>query len=805
MPETVTFWETKIAAFLHDTPSKATDIAGHYERAAAAMVRACLSDEAAFDHSADHTAAAADRVPFPRNQIKCSFDGSEGNPFRHPLDGTRTHPFDVPFQSANLAEETEQVTQPNAFTMPAGWPDAEQARAKFFMHWRLWQKHAVERDHRFAFIPADTRIPDHTIWNHVAVTSAMATAGSTPAFLKFHLSPVQPFIASARSTRDLWSGSFLISWLMMTGLKRLSELTGPDAVIFPNLYGQPLFDVMWKKELWDCIKTADGATSIWESFTHAKDSLTTPNLPNVFLALVPSAQAAELAQEVETAIRDEWQRIAEAVLKAVSGVDENLFRAQVAAHWTISWQTTPWPATLDETEKICAALPEKDILDRFQKFRNLFEVEMPVKHRDRRYYTDDTKTTLNNVGAAWSLLVALNAWQLDAVRHTGVFDKWPGGPDAKDALNGREEGLTSGENIEDWGDHKEPAGATTIIKRLWHEAYLRSEWSDVFTNNRFFSMPNTVKVAGSASSYFAILALDGDDMGKFVSGAKAPPLLSQLAPPAQEYFEGYECAKRLQRPLHPSYHLQFSQALSNFALHVVPGIIREYDGHLLYAGGDDVLAMLPAANALACADALQKAFAQPFGTTGYDDSGKPIDIILPGATASVGISLCHERSPLQDAVRAAQANEKRAKRLSAQKNAFAVSVFKRSGEISEWEARFAGGAAVAALQAILNGMAEEVISAKFPHKLLELVAPFQADRVEDADEFPVKEVFLADLAMAIDRQRGKKWNRDGGEAIREAIEAYLDTLEGEPSEVLRHLTGLLTVAAFLARQQGEPS
>ncbi len=34
------------------------------------------------------------------------------------------------------------------------------------------------------------------------------------ALLKVQIGPVQEFIAQARSTRDLWSGSFLISWMM---------------------------------------------------------------------------------------------------------------------------------------------------------------------------------------------------------------------------------------------------------------------------------------------------------------------------------------------------------------------------------------------------------------------------------------------------------------------------------------------------------------------------------------------------------------------------------------------------------------
>ena len=104
-------------------------------------------------------------------------------------------------------------------------------RARFFAHWRLWQKHASERDYRFAFLPADTRIPDHTIWTHMQVVSALAgcAASDDPAgapkaaFLKFQLGPVQDFIAAARSIRDLWSGSYLLSWLMAAGIKALSR------------------------------------------------------------------------------------------------------------------------------------------------------------------------------------------------------------------------------------------------------------------------------------------------------------------------------------------------------------------------------------------------------------------------------------------------------------------------------------------------------------------------------------------------------------------------------------------------------
>ena len=198
-----------------------------------------------YDYEADWFAAAADRIPFPASResgLTCAFDGVR-NRFRHPLRGTDTLRFPREIESDELGTEIEQHAQPGGLSLPSNWDEATKCRAAYFAHWRLWKHRAERADHRFAFLPADTRIPDHTIWNHLPLVSALASCGDRASFLKLQLGPVQEFISQARSTRDLWSGSFLLSWLMASGLRRLSELAGPDAVIFPSLHGQPLFDL----------------------------------------------------------------------------------------------------------------------------------------------------------------------------------------------------------------------------------------------------------------------------------------------------------------------------------------------------------------------------------------------------------------------------------------------------------------------------------------------------------------------------------------------------------------------------------
>lgn len=99
-------------------------------------------------------------------------------------------------------------------------------------------------------------------------------------------------------------------------------------------------------------------------------------------------------------------------------------------------------------------------------------------------------------------------------------------------------------------------------------------------------------------------------MGQWVSGVKAAPLVNSLADEAADYLRknwnlelGVPEADRTQRPLSPGYHAALSDALANFSLYCAGPIVRAFAGQLLYAGGDDVVAMVPTRNALDCGQA----------------------------------------------------------------------------------------------------------------------------------------------------------------------------------------------------------
>lgn len=915
-------------------------------------------DQERYPRLPDWEASAADRLPFPRSQAartSCVFDGKRAR-FHHPLGGGDQGPLLLEFPSelpdVGVLEGEESRVQPVlAEEGLQAWPEGEKARARFFAHWRLWRQFAREKDWRFSYLPADTRIPDHTIWHHMQVTSALAGCALSndphvplrPAFLKLQIGPVQDFISAARSTRDLWSGSYLLSWLMARGLWTLAWEVGPDSVMFPSLWQQPLFDLQGRDKLWEQISLSSrpGAGTCWEAIKPDPSAALTPNLPNVFLALVPADRAEELARMVEKSIRKEFKTIASKVWGACDEAglcaDEGaITRAERKARFddqinkllSVSWQITPWPGTLDDclnqVPGFSPDMPVSEALKRVETIRKMAEKLLPPDHRDSRYYQNSGKpdydisepARLKNRGLAWSVLLAHNAWEIDAVRQLRPFEGRPGGwsvgtSNNKDHLNGKDEAVAGGdiwcERTQKAGGfwpnlfkHTDWLGAATLVKRVWHKAYLGPEWG-IPNEGRDFKMPNVHGLAAHApfsddekeepaagEKYFAVLAFDGDKIGEWVSGKRTPRIRHQLADYSDaggverhgmlEYFEresnpdnSGEGSLRQRmaafldehRAVSPSYHLQFSEALGNFALRCVAPIVEAYDGRLIYAGGDDVLALLPADTALACAADLNRAFqgrspamsvrpANPVDGTPTDDPNfgegilgsptngfitdrtipcdleSPVPLVVPGpaATASVGIAMAHFKSPLQDVVRAAKSAEKRAKN-KAGRNAIAVSIFKRSGEITEWECPWEGRG-LDLYQEILRRLKSGALSGRFPHRVCQLLSPYlvrhaEAKGTQPVAGFPVAEIIQREFLAATERQSGPHALRENEAALMPMLGSYLakmtevakephnhDNTGASPKDpgtvtvtqrLLESVIGLCTCVAFAARNE----
>ena len=441
----------------------------------------------------------------------------------------------------------------------------------------------------------------------------------------------------------------------------------------------------------------------------------------------------------------------------------------------------------------------------------------------------------------------------------------------KDALTGREEAVAGGE---EWSNRANNAkefwpslfkkgdwvSASTLVKRVWHRAYLEKVWG-LKTDSKGFPMPNTQGIAahqpeqdcGDAETvedeahsekYFAVLAFDADEIGKWVSGEKTPPFSTQLADyrdgsnaqrfGSRPYFDKpqFEDFLKARRPLSPSYHLQFSEALSNFAMLCARPIVEAFDGRLIYAGGDDILALLPADSALGCSEALRLAFTgrevkapdgkvlfhspQP-GFLSSDrwkddhDRGRPIPFLAPGPAtdASVGIAIAHFKAPLQDVVRAARAAEKRAKNQLDRK-AVAVTLFKHSGETIEWGCKWDGGG-LGLYRAIAVALESEELSSKFPYRVIELLDPYLTQhtglsKTKPTPEFEAlaDEIIQREFAVVCGRQRGPAWTNEVTERLLCLLAEYVRRLD-EPVKKLRDVIGLCQTVAFAHRTRDNDS
>ena len=908
------YWRRKLSAFLHDSPDKVIDLLDHEGRARSlAQAEGFALSETARKES-DHAASAADRLPWPRSKIgdeilcRSEFDATD-KAFRHLL-GQAALRFEKDFKTALQALDVSHTTKPVIVS--------DDPQAAFLTVWRFWQNWASAKDERFAFLPAETRLPDHTIWNHLSVTSALqgcyggsqkewieaaarnqdAPPPDRPAFLLFSLGPVQEFIAAARNTRDLWSGSYLLSYLIGSALCRIALDFGPDHVLYPNLLNQPILDLLLRKELWDHVKTASG-DELWQAFGYyseaGKRRLLTPSFPNRFLAVLPSQMtehpdwksdsdgrtgASCYAAYLAEIIRKQLGRIAESVADHLNrlGTDFNRkrFLEQSQRLLEIHWQVLDWPNSLSEVRDLAENLPGNDVNHPNAALNGIIEMvqRMPAQHRDSRYFTDrdvgwdERPGRLKQPAVGWSALIAVSAWRLESVKATRAFNAWANGgwrtgiDRNKDSLTGKEETClivpTDERTARDWSSQLagnqhflkpgDRLGAATLLKRFWHLSWLCIEHAFELSD---FAMPNTRSIAahepyntnadeegGSEDElkYFAVLALDGDQIGKWISGVNCPPLRSQLSREAADYFGKHGNAAFLdeRRPLSPSFHLQFSELLGNFSLHCARRIVEAFDGRLVYTGGDDVLAMLPADTALECARALRAAFrgektlselakgivppgnskqrksdrrtrlfdveqegfvkltkdASPGGSGAVagllsDPVTFPIAVPGPAADCSVGIAIAHFKAPLQDVVRAAQTAQKRAKRrLEAGglgRGAVAVTLFKRSGETIEWGGKWDSGG-LEFYRAIAGAMDAEQLSGRFPYRVIELLSPYiteatslvrQKKTVRQVGNFSAKQVIEREFSHALGRQRGPKFPADA-----KARDKFMDNLTG---------------------------
>lgn len=173
---------------------------------------------------------------------------------------------------------------------------ADDPRRAFLRLWRELPEEVPE----VLEAPAHFGQPCYSLFEAASVASAMAGAWPEPALVLFTVGGVQEYLVSSRRTQDFWMGSFLISWLSWQALRVGVERLGPDAVIMPHLWGQPLVDrEIFKRDV-------------------SAEKMRVANLPNRFTLFAPVEEAEKLAREMEEALRRGLEEASEAVRTVLS-------------------------------------------------------------------------------------------------------------------------------------------------------------------------------------------------------------------------------------------------------------------------------------------------------------------------------------------------------------------------------------------------------------------------------------------------------------------------------------------------------
>lgn len=624
-------------------------------------------------------------------------------------------------------------------------------------------------------LPADSRMPDHPIWHHMALASAVASslredgAGNLSLGV-FSITPVQPFIGRARKLRDHWVGSVILSYLTFTAIRHICEKLGPDHIVYPSLHDQTLVE--------EWLGASHGLGSLLEEKDPLlkrlmDDGKSIASFPNKFVFLAPGKEIENLCRSIQGAVQDEWLRIAGLVRDFVArdGKTAALFDHQTSDYWQFSFASAQIPG-IRETgtlEKVLHKDKWSDEVETLQAFASPYgetgsltariyaathsliqgvlasskmkptRIRKPqagekcplcgeheVLHNMERPETAKASEYADGVRKFWDALrgrfggegnrteigtnerlcavCSVKRFLPSALKQQGLRDELLYGAVAtaesfpsttRMAADGYLERLQAVVTIP-------PERKKELIDAL-HETEVEEmddESSDAVQVIIRMGKENGVSF-DDRDKYYALLLMDGDKMGDLINGATInatwgdvihPELKKRYANPRFQP-QRDELKKRLgrKRTLNPALHAAISDSLNSFARFGVAPLVEQGKGRLIYAGGDDVCAILPLDTALSVADAIRKAYTAGFvrytekgvePLTGASGATGKIGVhfgAAPGISISAGILIAHHKEPLREVLKEAHTLLEGVAKKKAGRNALAIRLRKRSG------------------------------------------------------------------------------------------------------------------------------
>ena len=799
------YWIHKTKAFLHDPPDKAIHIPGHEERANELLnvigINSSLTKEEY--QQADIIASGMDRSNLPgynsHDETKNgAIDFSKSPKLTHPtgandaLDIALPDLFNTPKEAVgNITKAIQELLRKdlgdNAEDVGQGLSECKEYKGNeeafsparfhylfFMLRRRLSQENIGELGGLWHRLPADTRMPDHSIWQHCGLVSALASCqrlskNNKASLMVYSLTPVQDFVGRARKLKDYWSGSILLSWLTFEGLKAVIHYLGADHIIYPSLHGQPLVDDLLQDMHMD---------STW--FNSGRKDHGVASFPNKFTCLVPAGQEEEVAEIIKSRINSAWQQLGEATLamlaKKIPGIHKDAyikkqFKRQLGSYWQHNW--TAVSLVKGEDKDIISNLLHKKAIDpafdfwqKSQQFHSstgegqLYSIshrltqallaagkarqneqrspepgikcdlfgEFEIIHYQYReecnknpkpsedpFWQDLHKqwNTDTDFGKTERLCaLALVKRLADRVCKTlqnhplekmfKAADSFPSTTEMalydwfREVKSKAKKEIKIAENLESFNWAKDERKARRKIAECCHEESDKAATQEVCN---LFKLPKIEDF----HKYYGILMMDGDNMGKLINGETLGATWSSVLHPDLDtklknkfdpkYKKFWQDKLEKKRLVSPAVHAAISEALGDFSLYTVPAIIDKYGGCLLYAGGDDVCAILPVSTIIATAREIARQYCYSFininklagvmtlSNTYQPAAGDKLGLYLgtgEDISISAGIMIAHHKKPLGKVIARAHELLDRAK-TEGSRNSFVLELDKRSG------------------------------------------------------------------------------------------------------------------------------
>lgn len=454
----------------------------------------------------------------------------------------------------------------------------------------------------------------------------------------FTLGPVQSYIQQSRKTDDLFASSQILSLLSSYAMKAIKERNMANDILFPNYY----------------------------------EDDKNPSYPNRCIAMVEEADIAEMGEYVEQYVRNSYEKlVGNYVGEAANSI---VLREHLQIYWVFAEYHNNYIEAYNELEESMEMV--KNLRTFEQNNSADYKARLEQNKRSLRkcnlcgerfvlHYNSGKKYNTNYRLASYEGLcevcllkrmyrikeeseegfpstsrIALSYWIKEMSDKTDFEEKYK---QLKNLLG------------EEFSDEILYGNLLAFDKKTENYMQVKQILKEIFKNQQ--------KIDVLKRRYYALLVFDGDNMGKWVSGAFFTQKMRD---------SGYG-QKEVSRLLG-----EYAKWTKSY-LHMK----GEELGCVVYAGGDDFFGFVPLDHLFEVLQTLRQQFEEMINKQLLEYKSKEkVDISF-----SAGICIAHYKTPLDKVITEARNQEDVAKNhllriddKELEKNAFSISLLKRSGE-----------------------------------------------------------------------------------------------------------------------------